>query len=85
MAAKGVSDSQGPRAYRGLECLTPVLECIGIAFSPYTVAVICLMHVLLSETDNSEKGIEKVLDKSLCRENENCLNAFHKMLLLSID
>jgi hypothetical protein len=26
------------------------------------------MHVLLSETDNNEEGIEKVFDKSLWRE-----------------
>jgi hypothetical protein len=48
-----------------LACLTPVLVCIGIAFSPYTVAVVCLMHVFLSETDNNEEVTEKVLDKSL--------------------
>jgi hypothetical protein len=32
---------------------------MGIAFSPYIVAVVCIMHVLLFETDNSEEGIEK--------------------------
>jgi hypothetical protein len=47
---------------QGLACLTPVL---GIAFSHYIVAIVCFIHVLLSETDNSEKGIEKVFDKSL--------------------
>jgi hypothetical protein len=63
VAAKGVGevgDGRGPRAYRGFACLTPVLVCIGIAFCPYIVAVVCLIHVLLSETDNNEKGIEKV-------------------------
>jgi hypothetical protein len=45
---------------QGLACLTPVLVCIGIAFPPYIVAVVCIIHVLLSETDNNEEGIEKV-------------------------
>jgi hypothetical protein len=40
---------------QGLVCLTSVLVCIEIAFSPYTVAVVCLIHVLLSETDNYEE------------------------------
>jgi hypothetical protein len=52
-----------------------------IAFSPNTVAVVCL----LSETDNNEEGIEKVFDKSLMRVNDNFLNTFHKMLLLTVD
>jgi hypothetical protein len=50
---------------QGLVCLTPVLVCIGIAFSPYIVAVVCLICGLLSETDNNEEGIEKVFDKTL--------------------
>jgi hypothetical protein len=65
--------------------LTPVLVCIKIAFSPYIVAVVCLIHVLLSETDNNEEGIEIVLDKSLWRVNDNFLNACHKMLSLMVD
>jgi hypothetical protein len=69
---------------QGLAYLTPVLVCIGIAFSPYIVATVCLMHVLLSETDNNE-GIEKVFDKSLWRVNESFLNSFHKRLLLTGD
>jgi hypothetical protein len=54
---------------QGLACLTPVLLCIGIVFSPYIVAVVCLIHVLLSETNNNEEGTENVFDKSLWREN----------------
>jgi hypothetical protein len=70
---------------QGLTCLTPVHVCIRIAFSSYIVAVVCLIHVLLSETDNNEEGIEKVFNKSLWRVNDNFSNAFHKMLLLSVD
>jgi hypothetical protein len=69
----------------GLACLTPVLVCTGIAFSPYIVAIVCLLHVLLSETDNNEEGIENIFDKSLWRVNNNFLNALHKMLLLTVD
>jgi hypothetical protein len=43
---------------QGLTCLTPVLVCIGTAFSPYIIAIVFLIHVLLSETDNNEEGIE---------------------------
>jgi hypothetical protein len=52
VAAKRVGDGPGPRACRALACLTPVLVCIGIALSPYIVAL-----VLLSELSN-EEGIE---------------------------
>jgi hypothetical protein len=52
-------------------CLTPVLLCIRIAFSPYIVAVVCLIRVFLSETDNNEEGIEEVFDKSMWRVNDN--------------
>jgi hypothetical protein len=34
--------------------------CTGLAFSSYTVVIICLIRVLLSETDSKEEGIEKV-------------------------
>jgi hypothetical protein len=51
-------------AAQGLASLTPALVCIGIAFTPYTVAVVCLRHVLLSEIDNNEEGIKKVFYKS---------------------
>jgi hypothetical protein len=68
---------------QGLMCLTPVPVCIGIVFSPYTVVVVCLIHVLLSETDNNE-GVEKVFNKSLWRVNDNFLNAVHKILLLMV-
>jgi hypothetical protein len=61
MQAKGVGevgDSPGPRV------LTPVLVCIKrIPFSPYIDAAVCVIHVLLSETDNNEEGIEKVFDR----------------------
>jgi hypothetical protein len=70
---------------QGLACLTPVLACISIASSPYIVAVVCLIHELLSETDNNEEGIERVFNKSLWRVNDSFLNAFHKMLLLTVD
>jgi hypothetical protein len=66
-----VGDGPGSRACWGLACLTRVLLCIGIAFSPYIVAVVCLTHVLLSETDNNEEEIEKVFDKILCRLNDS--------------
>jgi hypothetical protein len=45
-------------------CLTPVLVCIRIAFPPYIVAVVCLTHALLSETNSNEEGIEKVFKKA---------------------
>jgi hypothetical protein len=73
-----------PRACRGLACLATILVCIGIAFSPYIVAVVCLIHVLSSETINNKAGTE-VFDKSLWRENYNFLNAFHNMVLLMAD
>jgi hypothetical protein len=72
-------------AAKGLACLTPALVCIGIAFSPYIVVVVCIIHVLLSETDNNEEGIEKVFYKSLWKVNDNFLNDFHKTLLLTVD
>jgi hypothetical protein len=77
-----VGDGPGPCACRGL---APVLICIGIAFSPYIVAVVCLINVHLSETHKNEEAIEKGFSKSLCRVNDNFLNAFHKMLLLTGD
>lgn len=46
---------------------------------------VCLIYVLLAETDNNEDGIEKVFDKSLRTVNEDFLTAFRKMLLLTID
>jgi hypothetical protein len=49
----------------GLACLTPVLLTIGISFSLYIAAVVCLIHVVLSEADNNEQGIEEVFDKRL--------------------
>jgi hypothetical protein len=49
---------------RGLACLTPVLVCIRIAFFPYIVAVVCLIHVLLYETDNSEKELRNLSIKA---------------------
>jgi hypothetical protein len=85
VAANGVGelgDGPGFRAFWGLACLTPRFVCIGIAFSPCIVAVVCLIRALLSETDNNEEGIEKVFDKSLWRANKIFLSAFHKMLLL---
>jgi hypothetical protein len=30
---------------QGLACLTPVLVCIGIAASPFIVAVVCLIQL----------------------------------------
>jgi hypothetical protein len=41
--------------------------------------------VLLSETNNNEEGIEKVFNKSLWTVNDNFLNAFNRMLLLTAD
>jgi hypothetical protein len=52
---------------QGLAILTPVLVCFKIAFSVCIVAVVCLIYVLISETDISEGGIEKVNSKSLWR------------------
>jgi hypothetical protein len=77
--------AQGLTPIGGLVCLTTVLICIRIAFSPYIVTAVCLIHVLLSETNNNEEGTEKVFNKSLWRVNHNFLNAFHKMLLLMVD
>jgi hypothetical protein len=36
------------------------LVCTRIFFSPYIVAVICLINVLLSEINNNDEAIEKV-------------------------
>jgi hypothetical protein len=60
VAANGVGevgDGPGPRVPH---------TCIGTAFSAYIVAVLCIIHVLLSVTDNNE-GIEKVSVKA-CEE-----------------
>jgi hypothetical protein len=76
-AANEVGDGPGPR-----EC---ICTCIGNAFSPYTVAVFCLILVLLSDIDNNEEGVQKVFDKSLWRLNDNFGNSFHKILLLTVD
>jgi hypothetical protein len=57
----------------------------GIAFSPKIVAIVCLIHILLSETDKNEEGIQKVFDKSLWSISDNFLNAFPKMVLLTVD
>jgi hypothetical protein len=46
---------------QGLAGLTPVFVCIAIAFSPHTVALVCLVPGLLSETDNNEEGFGKFL------------------------
>jgi hypothetical protein len=73
-----VGDGPGPR-------VPHTCTCIGIALSPYIVAVVCLIHVHFSETDNNKKEIEKVFDKSQQRVNDNFLNAFHTMLLLTVD
>jgi hypothetical protein len=67
-----------------LQCLTPVLECIGIVFF-LSIVVVCLIHVLLSETNITEEGTEKVFDKSLGRVNDNFLNAFRNILSLTVD
>jgi hypothetical protein len=69
---------------QGLICLTPVLVYVAIAFSPYIVATVCLIHGLLSETDNNEEGIEEVFDEGLWTVTV-FLHAFHKMLLLKVD
>jgi hypothetical protein len=63
-----VGDGPGPRACRGLACFTPVPLCIGIGFSSHIVAIVCLIHVFLSETNNNEEGTEKVFDKKACAE-----------------
>jgi hypothetical protein len=53
--------------------LTPIFEFIGTDFSPYIVAVVCLIHVNLSQTNRNEEEIEKVFDKSLWSLNDNFL------------
>jgi hypothetical protein len=58
-----VGDDPGPLTCRDL--LTPVVVCIRIAFSPKIVAVVCLIHILLSESNDNAEGIGKVFDKSL--------------------
>jgi hypothetical protein len=73
-----VGDSPGPREPH-------TCTCIRIAFSPYIVAVVCLIHVLLSKTDNNGGGIEIVFLQSLWRLNKHFLNDFHKMQLLMVD
>jgi hypothetical protein len=54
---------------RGLMCVTPVLVCIGVAFSPYIVAIVCF--VLSPENNNNEDGIGKVFGKSPWRVNDS--------------
>jgi hypothetical protein len=49
----------------------PVLVCLGIAFSLYIVAVVFIIHILLSETGSNEETIEKVSVKSLWRVNSS--------------
>jgi hypothetical protein len=66
-------------AAQGLASLTPVLVCIGITFTPYTVTVVCLIHVLLYETDNNEEGIKKGFYKSPWTINDS------EILLLTAD
>jgi hypothetical protein len=66
---KGVGE-MGETA-QGLDCLTPVLVCTRMAFSHYTVAVVCLLHVLLSKIDNNGEGNENFFHKSLCRVNDS--------------
>jgi hypothetical protein len=56
---------------------------MGIAFSPHTVAAVCL-HVLLYETNKNEETIDKVFNKSP-DISDNFLNAFPKMPLLMVD
>jgi hypothetical protein len=51
-----------------------VLVSMGVACSPYTVAVACLTHIHSSETDNNEEGNVKVSDESLWKVNDT-LNA----------
>jgi hypothetical protein len=53
---------------QGIACLTPVLVCIGIAFSPHIVAVVCLTHVLLFETANNEEEILRKFSIKACEE-----------------
>jgi hypothetical protein len=68
MVVKGlgeVGDSPGPPTCRGPTCLTPVPVCIRITFPPCIVAIVFLIHVLLSETNNNEEGIKNVFNKSL--------------------
>lgn len=69
---------------QGIACLTPPLACVGFAFCPYIVAVVCLTHVLLSETDNDDEETDKVLEKSAWDVNKS-LNAFFIMILLTVD
>jgi hypothetical protein len=52
---------------------------IEITFSPYNVAL------PLSKTDKNEEVIVKGFDKSLGRMNDNFLNVFHAVLLLTVD
>lgn len=78
-----VGSGPGPCTCSGLKYFTSVLVCVIIAFSLYIVSVVCLIIVLLSETDNSDGEIEKVFNKSLWRVNDN-LKASHKMLFLMV-
>jgi hypothetical protein len=69
---------------QGLVCLTHVFVCIRITFSPYIVAIVCLfMYIYLRLT--TMKKEQKFFDKSLQIVNDTLLNAFHKMLLLTVD
>jgi hypothetical protein len=55
------TDCPGPGARRGLARL---LVRVKIACSLYIFEVICLIHVLLSDTENNEEGTEEVLIKT---------------------
>lgn len=79
-----VGDSPGLCGCRACKCLTSVLVCVRIAFSPHTLAEVCLRHVFLSEVKSMKKEL-RVFNKSLWRVNDNFVNAFHKVLLLTVD
>jgi hypothetical protein len=70
LSCTGSGGERGGRSGRRLRALL-VLECMGVAFSPSIVAVVCFIRVVLSEIDNSEELIEKIFDKSLWTVNDN--------------
>jgi hypothetical protein len=70
VVAKGLvkwKTAQGLIACRGLISLTPPLLHIRIAFSPYTVAVVCLIHVLYLGLTTIQNELRKFSIKA-CEE-----------------
>jgi hypothetical protein len=80
-AAKGVGevgDGPGPRVPHTCTCM--YRNCLSL----YCCCSLPYIRVLLSETNNNEEGVEKVFNKRVWTVNDKFVNAFHRMLLLTV-